>query len=69
MPNIEVICSRGEIDFSSEGWSAVSPAAVDLVKQMVDKDPAKRPTVEEVLKKEWVKNPPVIVGVERDDEA
>ena len=43
-----MICSRGEIDFSSEGWSAVSPAAVDLVKQMVDKDPAKRPTVEGV---------------------
>lgn len=58
--------SRGEIDFSSEGWGTVSPAAVDLVKQMVNKDPAKRPTVEEILKTEWVKDPPVNVGVVKE---
>ena len=38
-----------EFSFSDPGWAKLSPEALDLVGQLLQKDPADRPFLEEVL--------------------
>lgn len=57
---MELIRRNGTIDFTSEGWELISPNAVALAKAMVEADPEKRPSIDDVLQNEWVVNPPVL---------
>ncbi|TVU04808.1 hypothetical protein EJB05_47943, partial [Eragrostis curvula] len=47
---------RGGIDFAREPWPRVSANAKDLVRRMLDPDPATRPTARQVLEHPWLKN-------------
>lgn len=40
---------RGHIDFQSDPWPSISPAAKDLVRKMLNSDPKQRLTAQEVL--------------------
>lgn len=42
---------RGHIDFTSDPWPSISPAAKDLVRKMLNSDPKQRLTAGEVLSK------------------
>lgn len=42
---------RGEIDFKSDPWPAISPQAKDLVTKMLNSDPKQRLTAQQVLSK------------------
>jgi calcium-dependent protein kinase len=42
---------RGHVDFSSDPWPSISPAAKDLVRKMLNSDPKQRLTAYEVLSK------------------
>lgn len=42
---------RGHIDFTSDPWPSISPAAKDLVRKMLNSDPKQRLTAFEVLSK------------------
>ncbi|CAI8586697.1 unnamed protein product [Vicia faba] len=46
---------RGHVDFSSDPWPSVSPAAKDLVRKMLNSDPKQRLTAYEVLNHPWIK--------------
>lgn len=42
---------RGHVDFTSDPWPSISPAAKDLVSKMLNSDPKQRLTAYEVLSK------------------
>lgn len=42
---------RGDLDFVSEPWPSISDSAKDLVRKMLVRDPKKRLTAHEVLRK------------------
>ncbi|TKY57133.1 Calcium-dependent protein kinase 17 [Spatholobus suberectus] len=46
---------RGYIDFTSDPWPSISPAAKDLVRKMLNSDPRQRLTAYEVLNHPWIK--------------
>ncbi|KAG5120782.1 hypothetical protein JHK84_039122 [Glycine max] len=46
---------RGHIDFTSDPWPSISPAAKDLVRKMLHSDPRQRLTSYEVLNHPWIK--------------
>lgn len=45
---------KGHVDFQSEPWPHISEAAKDCVKRLLDMDPAKRLTTEQVLQHPWL---------------
>ncbi|CAJ2673201.1 calcium-dependent protein kinase 8-like protein [Trifolium pratense] len=47
---------RSNLDFSREPWPKVSDNAKDLVKKMLDPDPKRRLTAQEVLDHPWLQN-------------
>lgn len=47
---------RGTIDFKREPWPQISESAKSLVKQMLDSDPKKRLTAQQVLEHPWIQN-------------
>ncbi|XP_019197275.1 PREDICTED: calcium-dependent protein kinase 10-like [Ipomoea nil] len=47
---------RGVLDFKREPWPQVSESAKSLVKQMLDPDPKKRLTAQQVLDHPWIQN-------------
>ncbi|MED6122341.1 Calcium-dependent protein kinase 17 [Stylosanthes scabra] len=46
---------RGHLDFSSDPWPSISPAAKDLVRKMLTSDPKQRITAYQVLNHPWIK--------------
>ncbi|CAF1926737.1 BnaC05g14600D [Brassica napus] len=47
---------RGVIDFKRDPWPQVSESAKSLVRQMLDPDPAKRLTAQQVLAHPWIQH-------------
>jgi calcium-dependent protein kinase len=47
---------RGAIDFGREPWPRVSATAKDLVRRMLDPNPATRPTARQVLDHPWLRD-------------
>ncbi|KAI3873012.1 hypothetical protein MKX03_024709 [Papaver bracteatum] len=47
---------RGVIDFKRDPWPKVSDSAKSLVKQMLEPDPRKRLTAQQVLEHSWLQN-------------
>ncbi|WOL16916.1 calcium-dependent protein kinase 20 [Canna indica] len=47
---------RSVVDFKRDPWPKVSDAAKDLVKRMLDPDPKRRMTAQEVLDHPWLQN-------------
>ncbi|KAL7139145.1 hypothetical protein ABFS83_09G031800 [Erythranthe nasuta] len=47
---------RGSIDFKREPWPQVSESAKNLVRQMLDTDPKKRLTAQQVLDHPWIQH-------------
>ncbi|OIV89178.1 hypothetical protein TanjilG_25399 [Lupinus angustifolius] len=47
---------RGVIDFKREPWPQISDCAKSLVQQMLEQDPKKRLTAEQVLEHPWLQN-------------
>ncbi|KAF7838409.1 calcium-dependent protein kinase 10-like [Senna tora] len=47
---------RGVIDFKREPWPQVSDSAKSLVRQMLEQDPKKRLTAQQVLEHSWLQN-------------
>ncbi|KAE9608465.1 putative protein kinase CAMK-CDPK family [Lupinus albus] len=47
---------RGVIDFKREPWPQISDSAKSLVQQMLEPDPKKRLTAEQVLEHPWLQN-------------
>ncbi|CAK9184757.1 unnamed protein product [Ilex paraguariensis] len=47
---------RGVIDFKREPWPQISDSAKNLVRQMLESDPRKRLTAQQVLEHPWIQN-------------
>ncbi|KAA8540913.1 hypothetical protein F0562_024949 [Nyssa sinensis] len=47
---------RGVIDFKREPWPQISESAKSLVRQMLEPDPRKRLTAQQVLEHPWIQN-------------
>eukprot|EP00252_Welwitschia_mirabilis_P001502 TRINITY_DN11361_c0_g3_i2.p1 TRINITY_DN11361_c0_g3~~TRINITY_DN11361_c0_g3_i2.p1 ORF type:complete len:535 (-),score=109.49 TRINITY_DN11361_c0_g3_i2:146-1750(-) len=47
---------QSRIDFKREPWPRISEQAKSLVKQMLDPDPQRRPTAQQVLEHPWLQN-------------
>ncbi|CAL1368055.1 unnamed protein product [Linum trigynum] len=47
---------RGNLDFKREPWPQISESAKSLVRQMLDPDPSKRLTAQQVLDHPWIQN-------------
>ncbi|EEF52108.1 calcium-dependent protein kinase 10 [Ricinus communis] len=47
---------RGQIDFKREPWPQISDSAKSLVRQMLEADPKKRLTAQQVLDHSWLQN-------------
>lgn len=47
---------RGVLDFKREPWPQISESAKSLVRQMLDPDPKKRLTAQQVLEHPWIQN-------------
>ncbi|CAH8252785.1 unnamed protein product [Arabidopsis lyrata] len=47
---------RGVLDFKRDPWPQISESAKSLVKQMLDPDPSKRLTAQQVLAHPWIQN-------------
>ncbi|XP_062116410.1 calcium-dependent protein kinase 10-like [Humulus lupulus] len=47
---------RGVIDFKREPWPQISESAKSLVRQMLEPDPRKRLTAQQVLEHSWIQN-------------
>ncbi|KAF8404223.1 hypothetical protein HHK36_009105 [Tetracentron sinense] len=45
---------RGQIDFQSEPWPAISGSAKDLIRKMLDRNPNRRLTAHDVLCHPWI---------------
>lgn len=52
----EIYCRvvRSNPDYSASIWESISPEAKNCVKKMLQRDPRKRPTAEEILKDPWL---------------
>lgn len=46
---------KGEIDFKEDPWPQISDAAKDCVSKMLEMDPKKRATADQILKHPWMK--------------
>ncbi|KAK7316644.1 hypothetical protein RJT34_00259 [Clitoria ternatea] len=46
---------RGHVDFTTDPWPSISPAAKDLVRNMLNSDPKERFTALQVLNHSWVR--------------
>lgn len=57
---------KGAIDFKSEPWPKISDAAKDCVKKLLEMDPAKRATSEQILKHDWLVKEGVALTEELD---
>ncbi|KZV56512.1 hypothetical protein F511_22343 [Dorcoceras hygrometricum] len=58
---------RGVIDFKREPWPQVSESAKSLVKQMLEPDPQKRLTAQQVLEHPWIQNAKKVPNVPLGD--
>ncbi|TVU45642.1 hypothetical protein EJB05_05133, partial [Eragrostis curvula] len=47
---------RGKLDMEREPWPRISDGAKSLVRQMLQMDPKKRPTAQQVLEHPWLQN-------------
>ncbi|XP_050221469.1 calcium-dependent protein kinase 10-like [Mercurialis annua] len=47
---------RGQIDFKREPWPQISDSAKSLIRKMLDPDPKKRLTAQQVLEHPWLQN-------------
>lgn len=47
---------RGNLDLQREPWPRISEGAKSLVRQMLQMDPKKRPTAQQVLEHPWLQN-------------
>lgn len=47
------LIKKGQYDFSGPAWESISDAAKDLVKKLLQTDPAKRATVHVALAHDW----------------
>eukprot|EP00873_Tetraselmis_striata_P019731 jgi/Tetstr1/439995/TSEL_028356.t1 len=45
---------NAEVSFDDDNWASVSPAAADLVRRLLQKDPADRISAREALEHEWL---------------
>eukprot|EP01024_Parvocaulis_polyphysoides_P007797 TRINITY_DN12295_c0_g1_i4.p1 TRINITY_DN12295_c0_g1~~TRINITY_DN12295_c0_g1_i4.p1 ORF type:complete len:538 (+),score=105.98 TRINITY_DN12295_c0_g1_i4:568-2181(+) len=54
---------KGHLDLESDPWPKISQEAKDCVKQMLQRDPQKRATADQILQHEWMKEN----GVARDE--
>lgn len=45
---------RGHLDFSCPTWNTVSQEAKDLICQMLNQDPSKRPSAQEIMADPWI---------------
>ncbi|EGG23958.1 putative protein serine/threonine kinase [Cavenderia fasciculata] len=55
---VMALIMRAEIKFDQEVWSTISPLAKDLVIKMLEPDPSKRLTIQQILDHEWIKVEP-----------
>lgn len=46
---------RDNPDFKCQPWPQISPLAIDCVRHMLEKDPKRRATAEEILKHDWLR--------------
>ncbi|KAE9463285.1 hypothetical protein C3L33_04806, partial [Rhododendron williamsianum] len=46
---------RANVDFTTDPWPSISPAAKDLVRKMLNSDPKQRLTAKQVLSHPWIK--------------
>lgn len=53
-PGMKKRIRTGQYDFPDPEWKNVSKSAKDLIKGMLNVDPAKRLTIEEVMKNRWI---------------
>ncbi|CAH8387243.1 unnamed protein product [Eruca vesicaria subsp. sativa] len=47
---------EGELDLSSDPWPQVSESAKDLIRKMLERDPKKRLTAQQVLSHPWIRD-------------
>ena len=52
--------------FPDDQWNGISPQARALVAAMLEKDPEKRVSLDEVLSCSWVMKPPLHVRLKRE---
>lgn len=50
--------TQSNLHFNEEDWALVSPEAIDLIRQMLTKDPTKRPSASECLNHKWLQHQP-----------
>jgi len=53
-PGMKKRIRTGQYDFPDPEWKNVSQSAKDLIKNMLSVDPAKRLTIEQVMKNKWI---------------
>lgn len=53
-PGMKKRIRTGQYDFPLPEWKNVSQGAKDLIKGMLNVDPAKRLTIEEVMRNKWI---------------
>lgn len=53
-PGMKKRIRTGQYDFPNPEWKNVSQAAKDLIKGMLNVDPSKRLTIEEVMRNKWI---------------
>ena len=46
---------RGYLDFSEDPWPSISPAAKDCIRRMLEINPRRRATANEILKHDWLR--------------
>lgn len=54
-PQIFKAILEGKLDLSSDPWPKVSAEAKDCVKRMLEANPAKRATADEILQHPWMR--------------
>ncbi|KAF4383161.1 hypothetical protein F8388_009192 [Cannabis sativa] len=47
---------KGDIDFQTQPWPRISESAKSLIRQMLERDPKKRLTAQQVLEHPWIQN-------------
>ena len=53
-PGMKKRIRTGQYDFPNPEWKNVSQSAKDLIKGMLNVDPSKRLTIEEVMRNKWI---------------